>query len=69
MRTKTVSLLPVSLRLRQTVKASSYREGRNAFYAIDESMLTWWQPEEGDKEPCLTVNLSADYTVSAVRII
>ena len=62
-------LLPVNARLRHRVRASSYASGRNGFYAMDESMLTWWQPEEGDDEPWVMMDLTADYTCEAVRIV
>ena len=49
-------------------EVSSAREGREGFYAADESSITWWQPNADDKEPTLTVDLSATYKVSASRI-
>lgn len=47
---------------------SSQKECREAFYASDESSITWWQPTEDDGEPCLTYNLCATYQVCASRI-
>lgn len=49
-------------------KASSEKECREAFYASDESSITWWQPEADDKEPTLTYDLNATYKVRASRV-
>lgn len=49
--------------------ASSAAPGRDPFYVADESMATWWQPDEGDERRELIVNLRADYTVYAARIL
>ncbi|MDO5479414.1 MAG: hypothetical protein Q4G23_09670, partial [Clostridia bacterium] len=49
--------------------ATSYARGRNGFYALDECLLTWWQPEYNDSEPCHCMDLTADYTCEAVRIV
>lgn len=62
-------LLPVNARIRHRVCASGYEEGRNAFYALDESMLTWWQPKKDDESPELCMDLSGDYVCEAARII
>jgi hypothetical protein len=62
-------LLPVNVMLRDRCRASSYENGRNAVYAIDESLITWWQPKEDDKEPYLMLRLDTDYTCEASRII
>ncbi len=62
-------LYPLTARQRGRVTASSAAPGRNGFYALDESLLTYWQPEEGDAVPTLTVDLQAPYLVSALRIL
>lgn len=62
-------LLPVTFSRRQMVRASSAVEGRSAFYALDESMQTWWQPSADDSAPTLTVNTGSDYVCEAARII
>ncbi|MBQ9544064.1 MAG: family 43 glycosylhydrolase [Clostridia bacterium] len=62
-------LLPVTFYRRGSVKASSESEGRSAFYALDESMLTWWQPEDADPEPTLTLDTEGDYVCEAARVI
>lgn len=53
----------------EQVKASSLSPGREASYAVDGSMGTWWQPADEDESPCMTVDLRAVYTVSAMRVI
>lgn len=47
---------------------SSEKEGREAFYASDESSITWWQPTDEDPEPTLTYSLGATYKVCASRV-
>lgn len=53
----------------ETVSATSSAPGRDALYAVDESMLTWWQPLSEDKNRTLTVSLGGRYAVSAARVI
>ena len=60
-------LLPISRRC--FCQASSYSSGRCAFYALDGSMLTFWQPNDDDLTPSLTVRLRVPFTVSSLRII
>ena len=62
-------LLPLTLGMRAIHKVSSQIEGRNSLYALDESLLTWWQPAPGDTQPTLTVKLGAPYEIEASRII
>jgi xylan 1,4-beta-xylosidase len=50
-------------------KASSYAPGHKPFYALDETMHTWWQPADNDQEPELAVSLSGSYYLSAVRLM
>jgi len=61
--------LPLTFMQRPT--ASSCAEGRDALYAADDSVLTWWQPAAGDTEPCITFKLSGAtrFEVKAVRLI
>ncbi len=49
-------------------QVSSAKEGRDALYAVDESKITWWQPEDFDENPVLTCNLKAEYTIYSTRI-
>jgi hypothetical protein len=49
-------------------EASSAKEGREAIYATDESVLTWWEATAEDKEPVLTCDLYAHYDVRFSRI-
>ncbi len=62
-------LYPLTVRQRGQVVASSAAPGRNGFYALDESLLTYWQPADGDECPTLTVGLQAPYHVQAARIL
>lgn len=63
-------LLPLTFML-PTGEVSSAMPGREGIYALDDSILTWWQPTEEDSEKTLTVNLNArdGYYVSSVRIV
>lgn len=58
-------LLPLTYN--QVATASS--NSRNALYAIDENIKSYWKPDSDDTEPFLTVYLTDDYNVSAARII
>ena len=51
--------------------ATSCAPGRDAIYASDESVLTWWQPAEDDIEPCITFRLghATRYSLRALRLI
>ena len=61
-------LLPLTFMMRPTV--SSCAPGRDGLYAMDDSVLTWWQPAENDPEPTLTVDLGGGvFSVSAMRIL
>ena len=60
-------LLPVSVDKR--VRASSAAPGRDATYANDLNMRTWWQAGAGDMAPWLEINLRGLFDISAVRII
>ena len=61
-------LLPLTFMMRPTV--SSAAPGRDGLYAMDDSVLSWWQPAENDSEPTLTVDLGGGIcTVSALRLL
>ena len=62
-------LLPLTLRQMMCCRASSHAPGRDPLYALDESLLTWWQPADGDGSPSLLVDLQAVYEAEALRII
>jgi xylan 1,4-beta-xylosidase len=56
---------------------SSERSGHEAAYAVDNSNGTWWEPEQGDAQPSLTLDLGPgneydppqSFTVDSSRII
>ncbi len=61
-------LLPLTFH--HETEASSCLPGRNPLYAVDESMLSWWQPAPGDKNPWIRVKLTETGSdISAVRLI
>jgi len=64
-----LGLLPLTFM--QPAAASSHEPGRDALYAVDDSILTWWQPKADDPDKTLTVTLGTltSYDISAVRII
>ena len=51
--------------------ASSAAPGRDAIYACDDSVLSWWQPDDADSEPMITWRLGdgTRYHIHAVRMI
>lgn len=49
--------------------ATSASPGRDPIYVGDESTITWWEPDEGDKKPQIIIDLRCDYEVSASRIM
>lgn len=55
----------------QRPAATSHAPGRDALYASDDSVLTWWQPAEDDKSPCITFRLgnATRYRLYALRLI
>ncbi len=59
-------LLPLTINM--PIEASSCVDGRDACYATDESVLTWWQPKSDDPIKSITINLRSEYNVSAMRI-
>jgi len=62
-------LLPLTFNSRPV--ASSNAPGRDAIYASDDSILSWWQPAEDDAEPeiIFTLGTKTAYDVSSVRLI
>ena len=55
---------------RRRAYATSCAPGREALYATDEDLMSWWQPAENDKEPVLTVPMGVyGFDCCAVRII
>ena len=63
-------LLPLTFVL-PTHTVSSAMPGRDGIYALDDSVLTWWQPTADDPDKTLTVTLNAKngYHVSSIRVI
>lgn len=63
-------LVPVTQHKRTV--ASSSAPGRDPIYATDDSMLSWWQPAQDDKNPVLTVQVALTNTlidIYSARII
>ncbi|MBQ9922192.1 MAG: family 43 glycosylhydrolase [Clostridia bacterium] len=62
-------LLPLTFMERPT--ASSNAPGRDAIYACDDSILSWWQPAENDKAPEISFILgtATSYFVHSVRLM
>ncbi|MBC8010040.1 MAG: discoidin domain-containing protein, partial [Burkholderiales bacterium] len=59
---------PLGYRRRAT--ASSHAPGRVALYAVDQSMITWWQPADGDATPWIEIDLGpARFLVHALRLV
>lgn len=60
--------LPVTYRRRAV--ASSEAPGRSPFYAVDQSMVTWWQPAVGDRAPWIEMDLGpAPFRLHALRLV
>ncbi len=65
-------LIPFTFR--RPTKASSQAPGRDPLYATDDSMLSFWQPAEGDSQPWLQVSTAiwggaSRFTAYSARII
>lgn len=60
-------LIPLSINMRVT--ASSHSPGRDARYAVDNALQTWWQAAATDGSPWLNIDLEDTFQVSAARII
>lgn len=53
-----------------SAEASSCFCGRDELYAIDDSMKTWWQPEDSDPMPTLSVYLAGEpFNIYTARIM
>lgn len=52
-------------------EATSHAAGREPLYAVDESVLSWWQPAAGDTAPAITVTFSHStaYRLRALRLV
>lgn len=49
---------------------TSAASGRDGLYAVDDSMLSWWQPAEDDPAPALTVEIGySGLDIYSARII
>lgn len=61
--------LPLTFMRRAT--ASSHVPGREPIYAVDDSVLTWWQPEKDDPVKCITIPLETNtaFLIDSIRII
>ena len=59
--------LPVSYR--RGAKASSEASGRPPIYAVDQSMLTWWQPAQDDAAPWIELRLGPASRIHALRLV
>lgn len=55
---------------RRRCYATSCASGRDAIYATDEDLMSWWQPADDDREPSLTIQMAPlGVLCSAVRLI
>lgn len=60
--------LPLSYRRR--THCSSAAPGRPSFYAVDQSMVTWWQADGDDKAPWIEIDLGpCEYRLHALRLV
>ncbi len=50
-------------------RANGCAPGRESFYAVDESLLTWWQPAPETAVPEITVELKARYRLHSYRLL
>lgn len=68
--------IPVSIN-RYTWSVSSQRPGRDAMYAFDNNVRTWWEPEDNDPQPTLTLDLGCrnpsdpnqEFLVDSIRLL
>jgi hypothetical protein len=66
--------IPLSIGKTLNLISSSQRAGHDAAYALDNSNGTWWEPEESDAHPSITVDLlgippfDKQFTVDSSRI-
>ncbi len=61
-------LYPLTTYMLHKATASSAVPGRDPLYALDESPLTWWEPQPDDPAPRLEVSLDAPYITEACRL-
>jgi xylan 1,4-beta-xylosidase len=73
--------IPITINKMRAMNArssySSQQPGHDAAYAVDNSSGTWWEPNPGDTQPTLTVELSPAtrfdvvqlFTIDSVRIL
>ena len=62
---------------RYTWSVSSQRSGRDAMYAFDNNVRTWWEPEDGDARPWLMLDLGCrnernanqEFLIDSVRVL
>ncbi|MBQ8162908.1 MAG: family 43 glycosylhydrolase [Clostridia bacterium] len=60
----------VPLTQRMSCEATSCAPGRDELYALDDSMITWWQPDINDPSPSLTVSIAGEpLEISSVRVM
>lgn len=62
-------LYALTCRQRGMCRASSFVYGHEPFYALDENMQTFWEPEACDEKPTFEVELQAPYLASAFRVM
>lgn len=62
-------LLPLTFMMRPTVTSSA--PGREGIYAVDDSVLSWWQPAANDPEPAIIVPVAdgLNSRISALRLL
>jgi hypothetical protein len=62
-------LLPLTFMMWPEVTSAT--PGREGIYAVDDSVITWWQPAAEDKAPAITVPLTdgMNCRISALRLI
>ena len=59
----------IPLTFRRDASATSSAPGREPIYGLDDSVLTWWQPDRNDPAPVYSVNLRVPFTVCASRLL
>ena len=69
--------IPLSIGKTVNLTFSSQRAGHDAAYALDDSNGTWWEPEQSDAQPSITLDLLGiapfereyQFTVDSSRIV
>jgi xylan 1,4-beta-xylosidase len=59
----------IPLSIDKDISASTTSPGRDAVYAIDNNVRTWWEAQEGDPKPSLKVDLGREFSIEAARIL